>query len=289
LDTDTTRDDLEEEPVQLIRYNIESVGILPHELCVLAPQWVHLASMTRKLVASMPEYSFDGPGLVPFGRDFDNFWYKLSRIVLSEASPQMYVRRLRWAGEILAALDSAGEDISNMSRKSLLRQCNSIVLSETDGLKYLWMFFDALFANIKIDFTSVPTLSEHHDAFFKSSQERIHRLRKEGAEFISDISAFRKVFGNRTGITVSTIHGVKGAEYDVVIAYGLLQGLVPHFSDPDGGHSANRLLYVICSRARKNLHLIAERGRMNGIGQEYVVTTKLAKCLFVYDSLNRKQ
>ena len=72
----------------------------------------------------------------------------------------------------------------------------------------------------------------------------------------------RKVFESRTGITVSTIHGVKGAEYDTVIAYALLEGMVPHFADSDGEVSANKLLYVIASRARKNLHLIAERGRM---------------------------
>ena len=89
------------------------------------------------------------------------------------------------------------------------------------------------------------------EAFFKSSEACINRLRNEGAEFISDTRGFRKVFGNRTGITVSTIHGVKGAEYDAVIAYGLLQALVPHFSNPDGDDSANRLLYVICSQARK--------------------------------------
>ena len=57
-----------------------------------------------------------------------------------------------------------------------------------------------------------------------------------------------------------------------MIAYALLEGMVPHFSDPNGQASANRLLYVICSRARKSLHLIAEQGRFNGIGEEYVAT-----------------
>lgn len=69
-----------------------------------------------------------------------------------------------------------------------------------------------------------PLLSEHHQAFFDSSAAKIDRLRREGATYIGGIDFFRKVFQHRSGITVNTIHGVKGAEFDVVIAFGLLQG-----------------------------------------------------------------
>jgi superfamily I DNA/RNA helicase len=241
--------------------------------------------MTRKLVAALPEYSFDGPGMVPFARDIDNFWYKLSKIILTEASPDMYVRRYRWAGEILSALDDAGTDVSKLTRKLLLRECNSISVSETDGLAYLEKCFDVLFERIDIDFRLIPALLEHYEAFFASSEARIDRLKQDGAEFIGDIDTFRKVFESRSGIALSTIHGIKGAEYDAVIAYGLLQGMVPHLSDPDGENSASKLLYVICSRARKNLHLISECDRINGRNDEYVPTVKLSRCSFHYDRI----
>ena len=185
FDTVTRREGLEEELVRLIQYNIETVGLAAEEVCVLAPQWVHLASMTRRLVAALPEYSFDGPGMVPFSRDIDNFWYKLSKIVLTEASPRMYIRRLRWAGEVLSALADAGVDISKLSRKALLRDCNSIAISEDDGLAYLAKFFDTLFATIAIGFRSVPTLLEHHQAFFerlpgahRQAQDRRRRVHR---------------------------------------------------------------------------------------------------------------
>lgn len=282
----TSKDQLEGELVRLIRYNIETVGIAPHEVCVLAPWWMHLASMTRRLVAALPEYSFDGPGMVPFARDIDNFWYKLSKIILTDASPRMYVRRLRWAGEVLAALTDAGADISGLSRKLLLKGCNSIAIAEEDGLTYLKEFFDTLFARLGINFRGFSVLLEHYDAFFESSQARIQRLQSEGAMFIGEISAFRRVFESRSGITVSTIHGIKGAEYDTVIAYALLEGMVPNFNDPDPQDSANKLLYVIASRARKNLHLLAERGRMRGGGWgEYQATSVLAGCDFSYDEI----
>ena len=271
---------LDNELIRLIRYNIETVGIAPEEVCVLAPQWVHLSSMTRKLVTSMPEYEFDGPGMVPFSRDSDNFWYKLSKIALTSASPDMYVRRLRWAGDVLSALQHVGADVSKLTKKSFLRECNSVKISETDGLSYLAEFFETLFSQLGISIPSSLSLQEHHDAFFESSQVRIERLRKEGVEFISEIGTFRKVFQERTGITVSTIHGIKGDEYDCVIAFGLLEGMVPHFNDPDGQESAKKLLYVICSRAKKNLHLISERERFDGLRQEYQPTKILAAHTF---------
>jgi superfamily I DNA/RNA helicase len=278
--------DLEAELIRLIRFNIETIGIAPHEVCVLAPQWTHLASMTRRLVASMPEYSFDGPGMVPFARDPENFWYRLSKIALTQASPGMYIRRLRWAGEILNDLEAAGVSLPNLTRKSLLRECNAIKIEETDGLTYLRAFFEKLFANLSIDFRLFTLLQEHHVAFFDSSQARVDRLKSEGSEFIGDIETFRKVFQHRTGITISTIHGVKGTEFDAVIAYALLEDMVPHFNDPNGQESAMKLLYVIGSRARKNLHLISERDRVRQYsGEEYQVTRKLAECSFGYDDI----
>jgi DNA helicase II / ATP-dependent DNA helicase PcrA len=285
FDKATSREGLEVELVRLIRYNIEVAGISPHEICIVAPWWVHLASMPRRLVAAMPEYSFDGPGMVPFARDIDNFWYKLSRIILTEASPQLYVRRIRWAGEVLVGLADAGVDISRLSRKRLLRECNSLFIAETDGLKFLTAFFDALFASIEIDFRAFECLLEHYQAFFESSQLRIERLQREGSAAIGETEMFRKVFANKTGITVSTIHGVKGAEYDAVIAYGLLEGMVPHFSDSDQVAAANKLLYVICSRARKNLHLLSEQGRPRGRGEVYAPTEILVGCRFTYDAV----
>lgn len=282
-DVTTSKDGLEDQLVALIRYNVDTLGIEPSEICVLAPQWVHLAGITRRLVSRMPEYEFDGPGMVPFARDPDNFWYKLARIALTSASPRLYVRRLRWAKEILVDLEAAGVSTTGMTPKRLLREANGIALSETNGLKYVELYFGALFSALGVDFTVFPALQDQHSSFFESSAARIARLRKEGAQFIGEIDTFRRVFRDRSGITLSTFHGIKGDEYDTVIAFALLEGLVPHFSDPDGNSSAKRLLYVIASRARKNLHLIAERGRRNGLGAEYVPTDALSRCQFEYN------
>ena len=68
---------LVDEIIRIIKYNIEVCGIFPSEICILAPQWIHLSALTRTLMVRLPEYSFDGPGMAPFARDIDNFWVQI--------------------------------------------------------------------------------------------------------------------------------------------------------------------------------------------------------------------
>jgi len=253
-------DHFEEEISRLIVDSIENKGILPNEICICAPQWIPLAGLTRNLMAKLPDYSFDGPGMTPFSRDIENFWYRLSRIILTEPSPSLYIRRIRWSKEILNELSEAGVDVARITAKSLLHFCNSIEISETDGLTYLSVFFYHFCDYLKIDLSVYPGLFNHHESFFKSSTSRISTLREKNAEFVSDITTFRKVFKQKDGIKVSTIHGIKGTEFDTVIGFGLLEGLLPHFKDTNGDVNSKKMLYVLCSRARKHLHLISESG-----------------------------
>lgn len=252
--------DLEDEIIRIIQFNIDECGISPNEICILAPWWMHLSGLTRNLMARLPQYSFDGPGMAPFARDIDNFWYKLSRIILTNSTPSLYIRRLRWANEIKINLISIGID-RGLSAKRILYICNSISVNEEDGLEYLRKYFFYFLREIDVDMHQYDYLELHYNAFFNSSIKRIERLKKEGAEFISHIDTFKKVFRQKEGITISTNHGVKGAEFDTVIAFGLLEGYVPHFSDPNKIENAKRILYVIASRARKNLYLISEQDR----------------------------
>ena len=122
-------------------------------------------------------------------------------------------------------------------------------------------FFTILFELLNIDWENIPTLKNHYDSFFASSYQRIEKLSAEGLSGVETLENFKKVFKQKGGITVSTIHGVKGEEYDAVIGFALLDGFIPHFSDPNGDLNSKKMLYVLASRARKNLHLIAERMR----------------------------
>lgn len=261
FNSNTDRQNVIQEIARLIRLNVEQYQISMSEICVVGPWWIHLAALTRGLVAELPDYKFDGPGLTPFVKDIENFWYKLSRLILTRPSPQAYIRRLRWAKEIIVFLSDLGINMENLSPKYLLKVINSADVDEEDGLNFLSQCFDFIFNALDISWDKYDCLQEHRGAFFESAAERIRRIENEGIDYIGDVQTFYKAFEPRDGVTVSTIHGIKGAEFDSVIAFALLEDAVPHFSDPDKRKSANKLLYVICSRARKNLHLISETGR----------------------------
>lgn len=280
------REALEDEIVRLIVYNVKQIGIKPEEICIVAPQWVHLAGLTRNLIAKLPDFSFNGPGMAPFSRDIDNFFFKLARIILTEPSPNLYLRRLRWSGEVLKELQSIDIDISHLDKKIFLKICNAIEVNQRLGIDFLKEYISILFKNLKIDMFLHKPLQEHYISFFKSAEERIASLKKTGAEFIATTENFKKVFKQNDGITISTIHGVKGAEYNTVIAFALLQGYVPHFADQDED-SAKKLLYVISSRAKKNLHLISECNRFNNRNppEEYIPTISLSEYNFSYEQI----
>ncbi|MFJ6327625.1 MULTISPECIES: UvrD-helicase domain-containing protein [unclassified Rhizobium] len=285
FDQEVAHQGFEDEIVRLIRYNIEHLHIPPNEICIVGPWWVSLAALTRRLMGAMPDQPFDGPGMAPFARDQDNFWYKVARLALTEPSPRLFVRRLRWAGEVLADLHHAGVALPDISRRDVLRICNSIQIDSQDGLEFLRLFFDEFSDAMGFDPAEYVLLAEHHETFFARSERQIERLQASGVQGVNDIGMFRRTFASRTGITISTIHGVKGLEFDTVIAFALLEGMVPHFADENKEESAKKLLYVICSRPRKNLHLISEAGRLDGRGGPYVCTAVLADCQFSYSDI----
>ena len=99
------------------------------------------------------------------------------------------------------------------------------------------------------------------------------------------------MFNRSDGVVVNTCHGVKGEEYDTVIAFGLLKGYVPNWAEIIGhtDHEAldreSKLLYVICSRSKRRLHLIAETGRTTQRGANYETASLLTKIRFDYDDV----
>lgn len=254
-------DDLIDEISRLLLINTRDCNISPNEICIVAPHWIHIGHLTRKLMIKHPDLSFDGPGMAPFSRDIDNFWFKVSKVILTEPSPDMYIRRLRWSSDILKDLELFGINTINVTNKDFLGICNAIKIEEKDGLIYLKNVFSILFTKLNIDWEIIPSLKNHHESFFESSKQRIERLSSEGLNGVETLENFKKVFKQKAGITVSTIHGVKGEEYDTVIGFALLDGFIPHFSDIDKTKNAKMLLYVLASRARKNLHLVSETMR----------------------------
>jgi len=275
------------EIAQLIQRSLDN-GIPEDEICVLVPQWWLITSVSKKLRATLPEVNFDASGLAPMSRNRENIWYKLSRLFLTEPNPKIYSSRYRWASELIEnfRVITNTEFIEKYRiERNFLRLINSIKSEESEGKNYLVDCFDQFLSAVEIDYTKYPPLVENRKLFFDNIQSR---LNDPDFKVPSDIQSFKSFYREMTGVVINTCVGVKGEEFETVIAYGLLHGYIPHWNDiffGDPVDASKKLMYVICSRAKTNLHLISETGRKTRRGDELTMTPELASKIFDYDEI----
>lgn len=103
----------------------------------------------------------------------------------------------------------------------------------------------------------------------------IRELQREAAEFAAPaefLAAIRENTAVETeqpddgGVTLSTIHSVKGRQFDAVFVVGCEEGLLPHAKSHNGlaEEGERRLAYVAMTRARNRLYLVGARSREYG-------------------------
>jgi len=276
-----------DEIARLIQISLDS-GIPEDEICVLVPQWWLITSVSKKLRATLPDVNFDASGLAPMSRNRENIWYKLSRLFLTEPSPKIYSSRYRWANELIENFRIATNTEFNEKyriERNLLRLINTIKSEETEGIDYLIDCFEKFLLAVDVDYTKYPQLVEDRKRFFDNIESR---LNDEEFKIPSDIKSFKSFYREMTGVIINTCVGVKGEEFETVIAYGLLFGFIPHWNDVyfgDPVDASKKLMYVICSRAKTNLHLISETGRTTRRGDALTITPELASKIFKYDEI----
>lgn len=167
----------------------------------------------------------------------------------------------------------------------MLRIINSYKNSQEEGLIYFENCIKYVLVCLKINLEDEMELNNTFEAFIQKSKERIKRYKIENTNV-----AIKACFHERHGIVLSTIHGVKGEEYTTVIAFGLLNGYLPHWDYIYKSEKkvvrnveTKKILYVLGSRAKKNLYLFSERGRTTKKGYEYIMTDELRAVSFKYD------
>ncbi|TKJ82885.1 ATP-dependent helicase, partial [Paenibacillus sp. CFBP13512] len=133
-------------------------GIKQNQICIIAPRWWLLISMARELQSILPHINFDAPGLSPLPKAYDNFWFKLSKLLLTTSSSELFLSRKKWANEIIAELKyiSGRQDLyikeKELTSKVLLKFSNFMINyfdeNEIEGIKYLEKSFDQFIKNI---------------------------------------------------------------------------------------------------------------------------------------------
>lgn len=259
-------------------------GAQPEEICIIAPQWSMIFSMANELKRLQPTINFDAPNISIFKYEPTNLFFMISWILFSRNRKNSYRRRL-YAKEILRIFrDNYEHYISDdFSYLDLLTIINSIDYIEENAIKTLDICINNICQKIKL--IEDEKFNMDKDIFFKQVKERAdkHKLSIRCDSIIRNYS-------EKTGVVINSIHGVKGEEYETVIAFGLLEGMVPHWENISGKSReesqsvANNLLYVLASRSKKNLYLFSENGRMTKNHYSYFPTKVLAEYRYYYDS-----
>lgn len=115
----------------------------------------------------------------------------------------------------------------------------------------------------------------HKDAKVELGRwEAIARKFSNTSDFVKHI----KQINSKPKITLSTIHGAKGGEWDYVIVAGIVEGSIPFYKSdtPSKVEEERRLLYVASTRAKKELFLIQEKYKQFD-GKSRFITKKVEK------------
>lgn len=269
--TDITKNDLINK-IKNIILELKRVGIPDNEICVLAPQWTFLYEFSNQLRKELPDLKFDAPNILPLKKDEESIIYKISKILLTKYSFANKSRVLFIVREVKKQLSDEfciNLSYDNFELLKVILECRSTDLKATDYLRTsLTDFFT------KIDALNI--FNEKIHDFILNTELRIELYKRFGLE--DDKLSLERTLRSREGIVISTAHSVKGEEYQAVIAFGVLEGYIPHWNSiykNTAREDSKRLLFVISSRAKEKLFLIAEKGRTTKKGDEYLINKDL--------------
>lgn len=264
-----------------------SKGILDNEICIIAPQWWLLFPLSKKMKELLPNVKFDAPDITPIKYDPMNVFYLIAKLLFTESGKRIQLRK-RVANEIIEILTE--EYKIYLSEKidsyKVLKVINSMSLTDENGIVYLQKAIIKFLIGIGIDLRIEDYLNKAYEDFIARVKDRV-----KNNHLSTDIDVFKQCFKEKEGVVINTFHGVKGEEYTTVIAFGILNGYIPHWDiiinkSPDyRENETKKLLYVVCSRAKENLYLFSEQGRTTQRGAPLLSTDEILAIDYEYDSL----
>lgn len=267
------KDNLPDRISNIILKSLEK-GISEDSICVIAPNQYILTLIAKELKRILPSVNFRSQDIYPIKPDNLNIFYKISFLIFTEPGKRTWLRK-KIAQEVLESFkyDYNVEITTSLNKMEFLDILNSIKSTNNIGLEYLNEKIEKLFSIINVSVGTHEPLYRQKADFFSKAQERIENKRLNLSPLIDN---FRDVYKTKSGINISTIHKVKGEEYEVVIAFGFLEDIVPHFKSINPDTESKKLLYVTISRAKKEIYLFSERGRRNN-GYPEKLPTKILR------------
>ena len=157
--------------------------------------------------------------------------------------------------EFKKLIEELTEDSKNMNLTSLI----DTIITKT-GIKDELLAEESIEAELRLDnlmeFKSVTENFEENEGIVDLGAFL------EEVSLVADMSQHRE---DGDEITLMTIHGAKGLEFDVVFLVGMEEGLFPHsnaFNEEDGIEEERRLCYVGITRAKEILYMTNTKRRL---------------------------
>lgn len=271
--------------VEIVAEQIDQ-GIPEEEICIVAPQWWILSLLGKEIQECLPDVSFDSPEIRPIKYDPMNVFYLICKLIFTKPGIDTWLRK-KIANEIILRL-SDDYNISmpvGIDNYRLLKIINSVNYNDLEGISYIKKSVKSIFTELKINLKLEEKLRKGYADFIAKTEDRVSRH-----ALATDIETIRKGFKDRKGVVISTFHGVKGEEFTTVIALGILKGYIPNWDIVINEtceyciSETKKLLYVVCSRAKRNLFLFSEIGRTTRKGNSLTATDELANYCYKYDT-----
>lgn len=263
-------------------------GVAEEQICIAAPQWYGLYPLATELRRRLPGVRFNAPDITAFKFDPLNPYYILARLTFTEAGQHVRLRK-KLATEFISimTLEYGITFRDGFDHFSLLKTINGIVQKNRykDGIECLQAVFSSIMTFSKGYTSSDDAAMVSFNTFIDKAESRI-----SGNNLDREYESIAKCFDKKRGIVITTIHGTKGEEYDTVIAFNLLNGILPNWNyimetekKTLRRDTAKRLLYVLCSRAKNNLYLFSENGRRTRNRTPLTATDELKEYYYQYD------
>lgn len=254
-------------------------GIKAEEICIIAPQRYLLFNLSKELRSKLPDIPFNALDISIIKYDPMNPLFLIAKLLFMPSGKNVTLRK-RIASEFISIImdDFKITVPDNIKSYDILYVVNCCRSTTENGIICLKKAIKKVFEMINIYENKEQLLSELEDSFFKEIDDRVKHY-----SLNTDFDSICKYFESKKGVVLSTLHGVKGEEYTTVIATSLLNGYLPHWEYIYNNEKkvcrkteTYKLLYVLCSRAKKNLYLFSEKGRKTRKGYNYTPTDELS-------------
>jgi hypothetical protein len=187
-----------------------------------------------------------------------------ARKVKSAVQPLLGKRARFSMGQLEQVADSLGETHRDRFRDYLadLRGLEAAITDQADTASCLWIIRNRIGLGEAMDALdasrSRPEGSSHGDDL--DALEQLAALQPDPAAFRDWLVERLKVPGDPTGVTLSSVHRVKGMEWPHVIVFAANQGLFPHRL-ADDVEEERRVFHVAVTRCQEQVDVIADKTR----------------------------